>query len=267
MLTSWTHRSILSKVLKRLYTPETRSTVIFAIGNPSTDKDTFIANLARDFDLHQIIIGPWLSSLRDRKDEVGALARKHWEKQVPMPANHIVPLLKAHLNELRDQGSTRFLVDGFPRTKESAEVWDRRVGKHNFTIYFETPTRRASSQYAEVVRKRFDSVSGEDERRLVSQRFEEHEHEAEGLLEYLSGRGRVAMVWTLILLCLYASCRAVWNRTQRGEVLTSQTEIVAVANAMLQIAAPDDSNKSYAKVLDELRKHPAGAKIFQWNKP
>ena len=186
MLISWSDRPLVTNVIRRLYSSKSKPTIIFAIGNPSTDKDTFIANLAHDFGFQQVIVGPWLTSLRDREDEVGRLARKHWEKQIPMPANHLVPLLRAHLNELRDTiGANRFLIDGFPRNRESAEFWDRKLGRHDLTIYFETPERRASAQYAGVVRKRFDSVSGEDERKLVKQRFEEHENETEGLLEYL----------------------------------------------------------------------------------
>ena len=194
MIVSWNQRPFLASIIKKISASRRRSVVVFAIGNPSTDKDTFIANLAHDFDFQQVIVVPWLTSLRDRKDEIGALARKHWEKQIPMPPNHLVPLLRAHLNELRDTGSNRFLIDGFPRNKESAEYWDRKVGKHDLTIYFETPARRATSQYAGVVRKRFDSVSGEDERKLVRQRFEEHESETSGLLEYLRGKNRLAKV-------------------------------------------------------------------------
>jgi UMP-CMP kinase len=95
---------------------------------------------------------------------------------------------------VRDTGTNRFLVDGFPRTKESAQAWDKKVGKHDLTVYFETPERRAEEQYAKVVRKRFDSVSGEDERRLVEQRFEEHEAEMNGVMEYLNSKGRVVKV-------------------------------------------------------------------------
>ena len=178
MLASWNKRSQFVLLLKRLLIPKPKPIIVFAIGNPSTDKDTFIANLARDFPFKQIVVGPWLAALRNRNDEIGAMARKYWEKQVPMPASHLVPLLRAHINELRDRGTDRFLIDGYPRNKMHAAVWDNRVGKHNLTIYFETPTRRAANQYAGVVRKRFDSVSGEDERRLVQQRFEEHEDDS-----------------------------------------------------------------------------------------
>jgi UMP-CMP kinase len=194
MFISWNQRIPLLSLIKRISTPTSRPTVVFAIGTPSTDKDTFIAKLAHDFHFQQVIVGPWLTSLRDRKDEIGTLARKYWEKQVPMPANHLVPLLRAHLYELRDTGTNRFLIDGFPRTKESAQAWDRKVGKHDLTVYFETPERRAEEQYAKVVRKRFDSVSGEDERRLVEQRFEEHETEMNGVMEYLDSKGRVVKV-------------------------------------------------------------------------
>jgi len=202
MLASWNQRISWGTLIKRLYTTKSQPIVIFAIGNPSTDKDTFIANLASDFKFQQIVIGPWLASLRDRKDEVGALARKHWEKQVPMPPNHLVPLLRAHINELRDTGSNRFLLDGFPRNKQSAEIWDQKIGKHNLTVYFETPSRRATNQYAGVVRKRFDSVSGEDERKLVQQRFEEHENETAGLLDYLEAKKRLVKVCHYLLCCI-----------------------------------------------------------------
>lgn len=111
-----------------------------------------------------------------------------------MPANHLVPLLRAHLYELMDNGTNRFLIDGFPRTKESAEAWDKKVGKHDLTIYFETPKLRAEAQYAEVIKERLDSVSGKDEQKLVEQRFEEHENEMDGVMEYLNSKSRVVKV-------------------------------------------------------------------------
>jgi UMP-CMP kinase len=238
MLLSYKQRSLLLGAIKRVYSTRTKPIIVFAIGNPSTDKDTFIANLARDFDLQQVIIGPWLSSLRERQDKIGDLARRHWEKQVPMPASHLVPLLKAHVNELRDHGSNRFLIDGFPRTKESAELWEKKFYGPDITLYFETPQRRASAQYASVVRKRFDSVSGEDEQKLIQQRFEEHESEITPLMKYLERGERIVKV-----------CFALYIHG----MLTNNA----------QIAAPDDSNKSYAKVLDTLRNHPHNASPFK----
>jgi adenylate kinase family enzyme len=239
MLLSYNHRSLLRSLATRLYYfPKTKPVIVFAIGNPSTDKDTFIANLARDFDFHHVFIGPWLSSLRERQDQVGALARRYWEKQVPMPANHLVPLLRAHINELRDHNHNRFLIDGFPRTRESAETWERRVGKPELVVYFETPQRRASKQYAGVVRKRFDSVSGDDERKFVEQRFQEHEKETSRLMDLLKQGGRTVKV--------------------RWIIITHLLRLLI----MPQINAPDDTNKSYAKVVDALRGHPHGAKVF-----
>jgi adenylate kinase family enzyme len=112
-----------------------------------------------------------------------------------MPAENIVPLLDLRIAEISLNGTSKILLDGFPRNREGAELFAREVGTPNLVIYFETPKRRATEQYLSVVRKRFDSVSDEDEKKLVQQRFGEHEKEMSGLVEYLDSQGNFVKVW------------------------------------------------------------------------
>lgn len=205
MLLSQHSRSTLRTLITRfrglsrdVSTKSRNATIVFAIGTPSTDKDTFIGKLAEDYNFHQLILGSWLSALRERDDATGDLARHHWEKQIPMPADKIVPLLQAYISDIGGaRNISRIIIDGFPRNREGAEVFAREIGSPDLVVYFETPKNRATEQYLRVVRDRFDSMSGKDEKKLVHQRFEEHEHEMAGLVGYLESQGRFIKVCSL----------------------------------------------------------------------
>jgi adenylate kinase family enzyme len=63
-------------------------------------------------------------------------AQKYHDKQIPMPAPSVVAMLKSKIDDEVGKGETRFLIDGFPRTEESAREFRNSVGPLWYLNYY-----------------------------------------------------------------------------------------------------------------------------------
>lgn len=95
-------------------------------GGPGVGKGTQCTRLATDLNLVHISVGDLLRKDARRPDadvQIDAVMRN----ASLVPYSYVRDVLDACLAEHVQQGRTKFLIDGFPRSEEQAEFFDRGV--------------------------------------------------------------------------------------------------------------------------------------------
>mmetsp|Transcript_19128 Transcript_19128/g.39283 ORF Transcript_19128/g.39283 Transcript_19128/m.39283 type:complete len:141 (+) Transcript_19128:207-629(+) len=122
------------------------SEVVFVLGAPGTGKGTQCQLLVDGLDSNwtHLSAGDLLRGARDKgTSELAKLIRSKMLEGAIVPSSITVRLLEEAMGEAyKKSSSTRFLIDGFPRSGENLEAWEDRMGDPHtvrFVLNFECP--------------------------------------------------------------------------------------------------------------------------------
>jgi adenylate kinase family enzyme len=141
--------------------------VFFILGGPGTGKGTNCERLVQDFGFKHFSAGDLLREEGKKESELGEKIRKILAEGNIVPSEVTVSLLHKAINEAGD--ATGFLVDGFPRKLDQAQMFEDGIAKARGILYFdcsmEVMEKRIKARAeagsgrtddnAEAVRKRF----------------------------------------------------------------------------------------------------------------
>lgn len=111
--------------------------IIFVLGLPGAGKGTLCKRLTEAFGYHHLSVGDYLRELRDSKgghpdDAYGGLkqeeVRANLKERKLIEPGPMVEMLRYKLAEEKNNGCTTFVIDGFPRSDESAQEFEDKVG-------------------------------------------------------------------------------------------------------------------------------------------
>lgn len=168
------------------------SEVVFVLGAPGTGKGTQCKLLQNNLG------GTWthLSAgdlLREARDSgTGALAdliRAKMQAGEIVPSSITVRLLEdAMTNAYKATTSTRFLIDGFPRSHENLDAWDATMKAHTvrFVLNFECPEEVLVGRLLERAK---DSGRSDDTIEVIRRRFKTHVESCLPILERFQKQG------------------------------------------------------------------------------
>lgn len=114
--------------------------VIFVLGGPGAGKGTQCANLVRDYGFVHLSAGDLLRAEQQRPgSKDGKLIADYIKLGKIIPQEITIGLLKRAIEENKEAGKTKFLIDGFPRKMDQAITFEDDVAKSQFTLFFECP--------------------------------------------------------------------------------------------------------------------------------
>ena len=115
--------------------------LIFVIGPPGAGKGTACKRLEGERGYVHISAGDYLRELRDNSDNFpidafGGIS--HEELRIKLQARTLIEpevmtaILRHKIEDGYNAGNRKFLVDGFPRSYNSAEVFEKQVWKYAY---------------------------------------------------------------------------------------------------------------------------------------
>lgn len=102
---------------------------IILLGAPGAGKGTYAAKLKEIYNLPHISTGNLLRNAIKNQTELGIKAKTFIELGKLVPDELVIELLKERLSQKDAQKGA--LLDGFPRTKEQAEILDKIIKIHS----------------------------------------------------------------------------------------------------------------------------------------
>ena len=147
--------------------------VVFFLGGPGSGKGTQSDFLSHDYGFIHLSAGDLLREEQDREgSQYGPMIRENIKEGIIVPMEVTVKLLenaiRTKLAETSDDGTGRFLVDGFPRKMDQAVFFEQSVCPSKLTLFLDCPedvmqrrllkrgeTSGRSDDNAESIKKRF----------------------------------------------------------------------------------------------------------------
>lgn len=97
--------------------------IIVMLGAQGTGKGTVAGLLSKELGIPQVAMGDIFRENISKKTEIGIEAEKFTSKGILVPDEITVPMIEDRLTW--DDAKNGFILDGFPRTREQAEILDR----------------------------------------------------------------------------------------------------------------------------------------------
>jgi adenylate kinase family enzyme len=105
--------------------------VAFVLGVPGAGKGTLCAKLMEDFPIYHLSTGDYLRSLSDREPSLEISSdiniHEYLQDRRLLPPKAIVEILAPKVSLEYDRCNKLILIDGFPRTEASAELFEQVV--------------------------------------------------------------------------------------------------------------------------------------------
>lgn len=176
-------------------------TVIFVLGGPGAGKGTQCAKLVEEFDFCHLSAGDLLRAEQNREgSEYGAMIKQYIKEGQIVPMEVTVKLLenamKAALEGGRSgegwaDGRGHFLIDGFPRKKDQADMFEKVVCLSSLVLFYTTTE--------EVMLKRLlkrGETSGreDDNEESIKKRFQVYKETTMPVIEYYEKLQKVAEI-------------------------------------------------------------------------
>lgn len=166
--------------------------VIFVLGGPGAGKGTQCANLVRDYGFVHLSAGDLLRAEQTREgSKYGELIAQCIRDGLIVPQVVTVALLEQAIKENHAKGSTRFLVDGFPRKMDQAITFEEQIAKSSFTLFFECPEAVMMDRLLERGKS---SGRADDNLESIKKRFRTFVETSMPVIEYFEKQDRVVKV-------------------------------------------------------------------------
>lgn len=171
---------------------DNKVSVIFVLGGPGAGKGTQCAKLVKEKGFVHLSAGDLLRAEQDRKgSKYGELIAQYIKEGNIVPQEITVALLEQAIRENYEKGSTRFLVDGFPRKMDQALTFERQIAKSAFTLFFECPEQVMLERLLERGKT---SGRADDNIESIKKRFRTFIDTSMPVVDYYDGQGKVVKV-------------------------------------------------------------------------
>jgi UMP-CMP kinase len=154
---------------------QTSVETVFVLGCPAAGKGTICSRLAREFGWYHLSVGGYPRSLKDDNAEATddacggmplAELQAHLKANKLIPASTIAAIVKHKIKPEMKAEQTRFLIDGYPRQVQSAELFEQHFGVPAKVFLFSCTQEKAKQRF--LRRKR-----GADDEKVFEWRYEE----------------------------------------------------------------------------------------------
>ncbi|KAK7447056.1 bifunctional uridylate/adenylate kinase [Stygiomarasmius scandens] len=186
---------------KKTFFDPAKVTVFFVLGGPGAGKGTQCARLVEDFGFCHLSAGDLLRWEQNREgSQYGDLIRTCIREGTIVPMEVTVNLLKnamsAAIAENRQgdgwaDGRGRFLIDGFPRKMDQAEMFEVEVCPASLVLFFDTTEE---VMLARLLERGKTSGREDDNVESIKKRFRTYKDQTMPVIEHYEKFGKVAQI-------------------------------------------------------------------------
>jgi len=119
--------------------------ILIFLGKPGSGKGTQDSMVSKELGMPTISMGELLRKMEDDKTPLAKKIKEHIDKGNLAPDDLVIQLLNERLK--KPDCKNGYILDGFPRTLNQAEIFDRKIDK---VVYIDVPdeviTKRLSSR-------------------------------------------------------------------------------------------------------------------------
>lgn len=164
------------------------------LGPPGSGKGTQAVMLARRFNIPHISSGELLRQEMAAGSPLGGRAKEFMDRGDLVPDELVIEMMGQRI--LRPDCSAGFLLDGFPRTLEQAQLLDALLEKHRAPISHVADLDVPEEVIIERIRKRGESGSGrsDDTVEVAAKRLQVYWAQTAPLSRYYRERGLLRQV-------------------------------------------------------------------------
>lgn len=164
-------------------------TLVFVLGGPGSGKGTQCAKLVAEKQFVHLSAGDLLRAEQSREgSKYGAMIAECIREGTIVPQEVTVALLQQAITENYKQGKTRFLVDGFPRKMDQALIFEQKIVRSAFTLFFECPEQVMLER---LLQRGKTSGRTDDNIESIKKRFRTFVETSMPVVDYFDQQGRV----------------------------------------------------------------------------
>jgi len=161
--------------------------VVFVAGGPGCGKGTQCAKIRDEFNLVHLSTGDLMRAEVASSSFLGSEIEKHMEKGSLVPDEVVLKLLKKAM--VKHQDTNRFLLDGFPRSVEQAQCFERDIAEVSFLLYLEASHETMKQRIQGRAASNPGRVDDNDE--TVKKRLEVFDSQTVPLVNYYGPIGKL----------------------------------------------------------------------------
>lgn len=168
-------------------------TVLFVLGGPGAGKGTQCARLVSTYGFKHLSAGDLLRAEQERPgSQFGELIRSCIKNGEIVPMEVTVQLLENAMTEaVKSEGTSRFLIDGFPRKMDQALKFEEVVCPARLVLFFDCPEAEMEKRLMERGKT---SGRADDNAESIRKRFRTFVETSMPVVDYYEKQGRVVKV-------------------------------------------------------------------------
>jgi UMP-CMP kinase len=165
--------------------------VVFVLGGPGSGKGTNCERIVKHFGYVHLSAGDLLRAERASGSELADMINNYIKEGKIVPAEVTVRLLREAMEK---SGSSKFLVDGFPRDMDNLKCWEDNMAAHadvQFLLFLDCPQ---DVMLERLLERGKTSGRSDDNAESITKRFLTYEESTRPIIEYFRQAGKIRQV-------------------------------------------------------------------------
>merc|ERR1712000_75475 len=163
--------------------------IIFVIGGPGSGKGTLCQSLSKKHKFAHYSAGDLLRAEAASGSERGKMIAEIQKEGKLVPSEITVELIKKAIDN--DKDAVGFLIDGFPRNIEQAEIFEKGIAMAQAIVNLEADETAMTER---ILARAATSGRSDDNVEALKKRFATHRESCEPVIAYYEKVGRVKTI-------------------------------------------------------------------------
>jgi UMP-CMP kinase len=175
----------------KYFTQSSKMKVVFVLGGPGSGKGTNCSKIVEKFGYVHLSAGDLLREERNSGSALAEMINNFIAEGKIVPAEITVRLLRAAMLK---SGSSKFLVDGFPRDMDNLKCWEDKmtdIAEVQFLLFLDCPQ---SIMLDRLLERGKTSGRNDDNEESIKKRFKTYEDSTRPIIDHFRNIGKVRAV-------------------------------------------------------------------------